>query len=79
LPPVLHAAIAVLAAAEGEEKSKTVFYILAAALVIFALAISALGISRHDTFPPSKRASRVAMALAVLLVAATMASAVLTA
>jgi hypothetical protein len=75
----MQAAITVLAAAEEAEKSKTVFYILAGTLVVFALAISAIGITRHDAFPPSKRAARAAMALAALLVFSTMASAVLTA
>jgi hypothetical protein len=62
----------------AEEASKTPYYIAGGALVAFAVIISAIGIARHETFPASKRASRAVMALAAILVAATMASAVLT-
>ena len=74
---MLHALIT-FAATEGEESSKTAYYIAGAALAAFAVIISAIGISRHETFPPSKGAARGVMALAALLVAITMASAVLT-
>jgi hypothetical protein len=74
---VLHALIT-FAATEGEEPSKTAYYVAGAVLAAFAVVISAIGISRHDTFPGTKGASRVVMAIAALLVAATMASAVLT-
>jgi hypothetical protein len=74
---VLHALIT-FAATEGEESSKTAYYIAGSVLAGFAVVISAIGISRHETFPPSKGAARAVMALAALLVAATMASAVLT-
>jgi hypothetical protein len=74
---VLHALIT-FAATEGEETSKTAYYIAGSVLAGFAVVISAIGISRHETFPPSKGAARAVMALAALLVAATMASAVLT-
>ena len=62
----------------AEEHSKTPYYIAGIALAVFAVIISAIGISRHDTFPPSAGASRAVMGLAVVLVVATMASAVLT-
>jgi hypothetical protein len=62
----------------AEEGSKTPYYIAGAALAAFAVIISAIGIRGHDTFPGSAGAMRAVMALAVLLVAATMASAVLT-
>ena len=62
----------------GEEPSKTAFYIAGIALTVFALVIAAIGIRGHENFPPSKGAARAVMGLAVLLVAATMASAVLT-
>jgi hypothetical protein len=62
----------------AEEGSKTAYYIAGCALAAFAVIVSAIGISRHDTFPPSKGAARAVMGLAVILVAATMASAVLT-
>jgi hypothetical protein len=62
----------------AEESSKTPYYIAGGALAAFAVIISAIGIRGHETFPPSKAAMRGVMALAVILVAATMASAVLT-
>jgi hypothetical protein len=74
---VLHALIT-FAATEGEESSKTAYYVAGGALAAFAVVISAIGISRHETFPPSKGAARAVMALATLLVAITMASAVFT-
>ena len=64
---------------EGAEPSKTLFYIAGALLVAFAIAVAAMGISRHETFPPSKAAARGIMGLAVILVAFAMASAVITA
>jgi hypothetical protein len=77
---VLHALTSLLAtAAEGEEESsKTLFYVAGIALTVFALVIAAIGIRGHENFPPSRGAARAVMALAVLLVAFTMASAVLT-
>ena len=42
------------------------------------MIISAIGIRGHDSFPSSQGAYRGVVALALLLVAATMASAVLT-
>jgi hypothetical protein len=65
-------------AAEHEESSKTLFYIAGAILAVFAVVISAIGIRGHETFPASKGAARAVMGLAVVLVALTMASAVLT-
>ena len=66
------------AAAEGEETSKTLFYVSGAILAIFAVVISVIGIRGHETFPASKGAARAVMALAAVLVAVTMASAVIT-
>ena len=72
-------AILTFAAAEGsEESSKTLFYVLGGVLAVFAVAVASLGIVRHD-FPSSQGAARGVMALATVLVLATMASAVLTA
>jgi hypothetical protein len=62
----------------AEEASKTPYYIAGLALASFAVIISAIGISRHETFPSSPGAGRAVMGLAVVLVLATMASAVLT-
>jgi hypothetical protein len=70
--------LAVLIAA-AEETSKTPFYILAALLVVSALGLAAIGIRRHETFPASDGAQRATIAYFVVLVAATMVSAVLTA
>ena len=69
----------VLFAAEaGAEPDKTLFYVAGALLVVFALGVAALGISRHETFPPSRGGRNAVVGLGVVLVAATMASAVLT-
>jgi hypothetical protein len=67
-----------LAAAEAAH-SKTPFYVFAAALVVFALSLSAVGVSRHETFPPSRGLATALIGLCVVLVAGTMATAVLTA
>jgi hypothetical protein len=75
---VLHALISLAAAAE-EEPSKTPFYILGGVLVVWALAVSVVGIVRHGTFPPSRGAARGVISISVLLVLGAMASAVLTA
>ena len=66
------------AAEEGAEPSKTLFYICGGVLVAFAVVVGGLGVMRHETFPPSTGAARGLMALAALLVALTMASAVIT-
>ena len=62
----------------AEEGSKTPYYVAGIALAAFAVIVSAVGISRHETFPPSRGAARAVMGLAIVLVIATMASAVLT-
>jgi hypothetical protein len=68
---------ALLIAAESE-KSKTPFYIFAAALVVYALAVSFFGIRKHETFPGSKGAATALIGVCVLLVAGTMVTAVVT-
>jgi uncharacterized membrane-anchored protein YitT (DUF2179 family) len=75
LPAVL---TVIAAAAEHEETSKTLFYVAGAILAAFAVIVSAVGIRGHETFPPSKGAARAVMALAAVLVAFTMFSAVIT-
>jgi hypothetical protein len=70
-------ALITLAQAE-EESSKTAFYVAGAVLAVFAVVISVIGIRGHETFPPSRGAARAVMALAALLVAATMATAIVT-
>jgi hypothetical protein len=68
-----------LLAAEEAEKSHTPFYIFAIALVVFALGLSAIGVSRHETFPPSKGAATAIILVCMCLVAGTMVTAVVTA
>ena len=67
------------AAEEAAEPSKTLFYVCAGVLVVFAGLLSAVGTARHETFPPSKGVARLIMLVCALLVAGTMASAVITA
>ena len=75
---MLHALI-VFASTEGEESSKTLFYIFGGLLVAFALVISAIGIRGIADFPKSKGQVRGVIGLAALLVLAAMASAIITA
>jgi hypothetical protein len=74
---VLHALIT-FAQAEHEESSKTLFYIAGILLAAFAVIVSAVGIARHETFPPGRAAARGVMALAVVLVLFAVSSAVIT-
>ena len=70
----------ILAAIEGgQETSKTAFYVLGAMLAAWAVIVSAVGIMRHETFPPSSGAKAAVMTITALLVVATMASSILTA
>ena len=71
-------ALITFAAEEGAEPSKTLFYICGGALVVWALAVSALGIRSHESWPPSQSAARGVMTISVVLVALAMASAVIT-
>ena len=71
-------ALITFAAEEGAEPSKTAFYIAGGVLAAYAVLISALGISRIGTFPAKKAQARGVMLLSAVLVAAAMASAVLT-
>jgi hypothetical protein len=70
-------ALIVLAAAE-HGPSKTPFYLAGGALVAFALLVSAAGILRPETFPPSKAVRGAISLLCALLVVAAMATAVIT-
>ena len=71
-------AVLLLAAEEAAEPSKAPFYILAGALVAFALILAAVGTARHETFPPSRGVSTAIIGVGVLLVAGTMVTAVIT-
>jgi hypothetical protein len=66
------------AAEEGAEPSKTLFYICGGALVVWALAVSALGIRAHESWPPSQGTARGVMTVSIVLVVLAMASAVIT-
>ena len=59
-----------------EEVSKAPFYISAGALV--ALLLSAVGISRHATFPPSRGVANGLILVCLVLVAAAAYTAVIT-
>ena len=63
--------------AEHEETSKTPFYIAGGALAVWAVLVSALGITKHD-FPSSNGAARGVMGLTALLVVAVMATSIAT-
>jgi hypothetical protein len=72
-------ALVVLAATSAEsEPSKTPFYIAGGLLVVLALALSAIGV-RSESFPATKGLQRAVIGLAVILVAAAMSTAVITA
>jgi hypothetical protein len=66
------------AAEQGEETSKTPFYVAGIALTVFAVVVSAIGIMRHGHWPSSAGVARAVMGLCALLVVATMATAVIT-
>jgi hypothetical protein len=76
LPPVL--ALLMTAAERGEEASKTPFYVAGLLLTAFAVVVSAIGIRAHGRWPSSTGAARGVMALGAVLVAATLATAVIT-
>ena len=70
---------ALLLAAEAAEKSKTPFYIMAGLLILFGFGLGIGGSTRAATFPSSSGSGRAIIGVAVLLVAGTMVTAVLTA
>jgi hypothetical protein len=72
------AALITFAAEEAAEPTKTAFYIAGGLLTLFAVIISAIGLTRLETFPSSKGQVRGVCALAAVLVAAAMAAAVIT-
>ena len=72
------AALQLFAPILAAEKSKTPFYIVGGVLVVWALVLS-LGIGlRRPNFPGNLRVERIVITISVALVAATVASAVLT-
>ena len=68
----------VFASTEGEESSKTLFYVAGGLLAVFAVVISAIGIKGIASFPRSQGQARGVIGLAALLVLAAMASAIIT-
>jgi hypothetical protein len=66
------------AAEHAEETSKTPFYVAGIALTAFAVIVSAIGIRSHGHWPGSSGTARAVMGLCAILVAATMATAVIT-
>jgi len=74
---MLSAFITFAAEAAEAEPSKTPFYIVGGAAAVWAVVLSAVGM-RSATFPGSAAAQRGVIAISVLLVAAAMASSVLT-
>jgi hypothetical protein len=71
-------ALLILAAEEGAEPSKTPFYVAGTVLVVFAVVIAAIGTRGAETFPATKGARTGVCVLAAVLVAAAMATAVIT-
>ena len=59
-----------------EESSKTLFYVLGGAAAVWAIILFLVGMRSHS-FPGSPAAARVVGLISVLVVAAAMASAVL--
>ena len=76
---MLHAFIVFAAEAGEEHKDHTAFYVLGTLLAVWAVAISAVGIMRPETFPPKRGTRNGIMAVSALLVLGATASAVLTA
>ena len=75
---MLHALITFAATEEGEESSKTLFYVAGGILAVFAVVISAIGITRIGTFPASTGQARGVIGLAAVLVLAAMTAAIVT-
>jgi hypothetical protein len=77
----MHALIGLILAAEStaaEESSKTAFYICGGLLAAWAVVLSAIGMTQA-TFPATVGAKRGVILLTAVLVAAAMATAVITA
>ena len=71
-------ALLVLASTEGEETSKTAFYVAGLALVAWALIVSALGIVSEERFKGSTGPRNAVCLISAVLAAAAMATAVIT-
>jgi hypothetical protein len=73
------ALVTLAAGALEEESSQVPFYLAGGVLALFAVVLSAVGISRHGTFPPSAGVQHALTALAAVLAVAAMLTAVITA
>ena len=76
---MLHALTFIFASTEGEESSKTLFYIAGGLLAVFAVVISVVGIRGIGSFPAGKAQTRGVIGIAALLVLFAAASAIITA
>jgi hypothetical protein len=76
---MLHAFLVVATEAGEEATSKAPFYAMGLLLALWAVAISAVGISRAATFPPSLGGRNGVILFSALLVLGATGSAVLTA
>jgi len=75
---MLHALITFAAEAVESEPSKVPFYVAGGLLACWAVVIALIGISRHREFPGSDGAARGVMGITTVLVAAALATAVIT-
>ena len=73
---MLHAFLTFAAETAGEETSKTPFYVAGTVLAVWAVVVSAIGISRHADWPASKGPRNVIMGISTVLVVLAMAGAV---
>jgi hypothetical protein len=73
---MLHVVLA--QAAEETEPSKVAFYIAGGVFVVWAMTLFLVGM-RNDSFPGGQTAARGVMAVSLVLMAAAMATAVITA
>jgi hypothetical protein len=76
---MLHAILVLAAEAGGHahESSKTAFYLCGGLLAAWAVVLSALGLARAE-FPGTESAQRAVIMISTVLVAAAMATAVIT-
>ena len=72
-------ALIVFASTEGEESSKTLFYLAGGLLAVFAVVVSVIGIRGIGSFPSGTGQARGVIGLAALLVLFAAASAIITA
>jgi hypothetical protein len=77
---MLHAIVVLAAEAGGHahESSKTAFYIGGSLLAVWAVVLSAIGLSRAE-FPGNTGGQRAVMGITTVLVAVAMATAIITA